>query len=92
MVFTLHPAYPNPSNPVTTLRYELPDYGPVKLTVYDINGHAVCELVNTAQHAGEYSVVWNGRDGQNQQVSSGIYICRLETNTSVQSRKMLLLK
>ncbi len=89
----LHPNYPNPFNPVTTVAYELPETAPVTLTIYDILGRQVFKLVdNRLQPAGYYRATWDGRDGKGLPLPSGIYIARLSTPDYTKSIKMLLLK
>ena len=84
--------YPNPFNPTTTIRYGVPQAGRVKLVIYNVLGQVVSELVNTSKEAGYYEVIWNGRNRRNMQVSSGIYLYRLETAQGVVTRKMTFLK
>jgi hypothetical protein len=86
--FTLEQNYPNPFNPATTIRYQLPKASRVILKIYNIFGHEVRTLVNERQSAGVNSVVWDGRDQSGKEVSSGIYIYRLQAGESIQSRKM----
>jgi len=90
--FNLYPAYPNPFNPATTLRYELSQKAAVVLTIYNLLGQKIVTLVDATEPRGEKSVVWDGRDGFGRQVSSGIYVYRLQAGDDVLSRKMLLLK
>ena len=91
--FTLKQNYPNPYNPSTTIKYNLPTRSHVQLIVYDVLGKVVSDLVDTEQPAGFKSIVWNAN------VSSGIYFYRLEAasldNPSehfIETKKMLLLK
>ncbi|MFQ5511429.1 MAG: S8 family serine peptidase [Candidatus Krumholzibacteriia bacterium] len=88
----LYPAFPNPFNPTTTLRYELPQSSHVVLTVYNVRGERVTTLVNEPQSRGFKSVVWNGTDRFGNKVSSGLYIYRLQAGDFETSRKMMLLK
>ena len=90
--YALHPAYPNPFNPVTTLRYDLPRRAEVALTIYDILGREVRTLVQGEQAPGYQSVVWDGTDGDGNPVASGVYLYRLEAGGFTQARKMVLLK
>ena len=85
--FTLHQNYPNPFNPITTLRYDLPQESDVTLTIYDITGRMVQTLVNELQQSGVKKVIWNASD-----VSSGVYIYRIQAGNFTQTRKMILLK
>ena len=85
--FALHQNYPNPFNPITTLRYDLPQESDVTLTIYDITGRMVQTLVNELQQSGVKKVIWNASD-----VSSGVYIYRIQAGNFTQTRKMILLK
>ncbi|MCC7261387.1 MAG: T9SS type A sorting domain-containing protein, partial [Candidatus Latescibacteria bacterium] len=84
--------YPNPFNPATTLRYQLAEAGPVRLAIYNATGTQVRLLVSQPQAAGVYEVVWDGRDEQGRNAASGLYLGRLETGTTQQTQKLLLLK
>ncbi|MBL7995784.1 choice-of-anchor D domain-containing protein, partial [bacterium] len=84
--------YPNPFNPSTSIRFGLPDEGKIKLVIYNVLGQKVRELINESREAGFHTAIWNGKNDMGQQVSSGLYIYRLETVRGVQSRKMLLIK
>ena len=90
--FALYPAYPNPFNPATTIRYDLAEASQVVLTIYNILGQEVHTLVNEKQTAGGKSVVWDSRDSAGKVVSSGVYIYRIQAGDYVQSRKMVLLR
>ncbi|MCB0293563.1 MAG: T9SS type A sorting domain-containing protein, partial [Calditrichaeota bacterium] len=90
--FYLYPNYPNPFNPETHIRYELQQSSSVVLKIYNILGQEVRTLVNTFQIAGAYTLVWDGKDDQDRQLSSGAYICTLRSGGERQWRKMLLLK
>lgn len=84
--------YPNPFNPTTTIRFGLPHDGHVKLTVYNILGQRIVDLLNEDRSAGFHAVSWNGRNAFGVAVASGIYLYRLETTLGIQTRKMILLK
>jgi hypothetical protein len=98
--FALAQNYPNPFNPSTVISYELSAVSYVKLNVYDILGREVATLVSEQQDAGYYRVEWNGKNTQQQSVSSGIYFYQIRAvdpaSTSGRSfvniKKMLLLK
>jgi len=79
--------FPNPFNPVTKISFTLPKSAFVTLTVYDITGKTVSKLLNEFKPAGSYEVEFDGTE-----LSSGIYIYRIETPGYVQTGKMLLLK
>ncbi len=90
--YVLHPAYPNPFNPTTTIRFDLPQEQLVYLIVYDIMGREVVRLVDEVRSAGYYEQLWSGQDAIGMQVASGIYIARLVTPAYSRAMKMLLLK
>lgn len=86
-VFELNQNFPNPFNPVTTIKYGIPKTTLVKLTVYDENGKEVALLINGDKPAGNYSVTFDGTN-----FSSGVYLYKLETDGFVKTRKMILVK
>ena len=85
----LHNAYPNPFNPVTTIEYDLPSDMFVNLSIYDIRGRLVAELVNEPQAGSinSYQAVWNA-----ELQSSGVYFVRLIAGDTVQNQKIMLIK
>jgi photosystem II stability/assembly factor-like uncharacterized protein len=85
--FELSQNYPNPFNPVTTIRFSLPQSGNVKLTVFNILGEEVTQLVNGFKEAGVHAINFNAEN-----FNSGLFIYKMEANGFVQSRKMLLVK
>ena len=89
----LYGNYPNPFNPVTTIRYSVSAAGGFHRTVirvYDILGHEVATLVGEIQSPGENSVIWDGCDTHGNPVSSGIYLYRLfSAGESVETRRMV---
>jgi serine protease AprX len=88
----LHPAYPNPFNPTTTIEYEIPARVHVRLTVFDVGGAMVARLVDETQSRGRKSVTWNARSSRGTPLASGVYLYRLEAGGEEQTRKMVLLK
>jgi len=90
--FYLFPNYPNPFNPVTTIRFSLPVNSKVILNVYDINGRKIRTLLNQKKAAGFYEIKWDGKNDQGANVASGLYLYQLKTSGKVLSRKMLLLR
>ena len=79
--------YPNPFNPATTIRYELPESGDVRLAVYDALGHEVAMLVDRAQSAGSHAVRFEAID-----LPSGVYLYRLQAGGKTMARTMMLVK
>ncbi len=88
----LHPNHPNPFNPATTIRYEIPSRGHVRLAVYDVRGRHVRTLVDATRDAGAGTAFWDGRDAGGASVATGVYVYRIETPDGSQARKMVLLK
>ena len=89
---TLYSAYPNPFNPVTTLRYELPENGMVNITIYDMLGKQVKTLINKTQDAGYRSVIWDATNDYGKPVSAGIYLYQIQAGEYISTKKMVLLK
>lgn len=95
--FALRQNFPNPFNPTTRIRFELPDPGHVALAVYDVTGRKVRVLVDEYRNPGEHEVLWNGRDDSGMPAASGIYFYTISvTGTSEAlyraTGKMILLK
>jgi hypothetical protein len=84
--------YPNPFNPVTTIELNLPQETKVGLKIYNSKGQLVTTLIDEFLARGSYNVVWDGKDNKRQNVASGVYFYRLETETETGTRRMLLLK
>ncbi|MCE5251902.1 T9SS type A sorting domain-containing protein [bacterium] len=91
--FELQQNFPNPFNPSTTITFTLPVASPVSLKIYNLLGQEVNTLINNAVFApGNHAVIWNGKDSEGRQASSGIYIYQMRTQDYVKSRKMLVVK
>jgi hypothetical protein len=85
-------AFPNPFNPETTVRYTVPSRGPVELAVYDLRGEHVVTLIDREHEAGAFTASWNGRDSGGRAVGSGVYFAKLESQKTVRTYKLVLLK
>ncbi|MBN1352025.1 T9SS type A sorting domain-containing protein [candidate division KSB1 bacterium] len=90
--FVLEENYPNPFNPVTNIKYSVPNTAEVKLVIYNALGQKVRTLVEETKPAGNYQVKWNGRNDLGQLVSSGVYIYKLTSGSTTITKKMNLLK
>jgi len=85
--------YPNPFNPVTTIRFDVPSPGGrVSLTVHDLSGRVVTRLVEREMPGGRHSAVWDGRDDGGRPVASGVYFYRISMPGFEERRRMVLLK
>ncbi|MBK9302499.1 MAG: VCBS repeat-containing protein [bacterium] len=85
--------YPNPFNPATTLRYDLPRSGRVELRVYDVAGRLVRTLrAGEVEAAGRREAVWDGRDDAGRAAAAGAYLVRLSANGETLGRRLLLVK
>jgi hypothetical protein len=85
--FAVHPAYPNPFNSSTVIRFALPKMEQVKLTVYDVTGREVKVLTDDVLIAGEHRLTFDGSA-----LASGVYFARLEAGKNLRTEKMVLLK
>lgn len=90
--YDLHQNFPNPFNPQTLIKYDLPEAATVRLDVFNILGQKVTTLVNRFEAAGPKSVVWNGTDELGAKVSSGIYFYKISTDDFSATKKMMLVK
>ena len=90
---TLHPAYPNPFNPMTVLAFSLPTAATVELLVFDLQGKRIRTLLTAANFSeGRHDVTWNGRNDAGLPVPAGVYFSQLSGGGDVQTGRMLLLK
>jgi len=87
ITYSIANIYPNPFNPVTAINYGIPDYGMVKIFVYNITGRQVAQLYNNYQSPGFHAVAWNASS-----FPSGLYFIRMEFNNFSETRKVLLIK
>lgn len=85
--------YPNPFNPTTTISFEIPHDAYVNLEIYNIRGQVVKHLLNTHKAMGKHSVVWDGKDDQGRDCSSGVYYYQLSSSDGKRhTQKMLMMK
>jgi subtilisin family serine protease/subtilisin-like proprotein convertase family protein len=89
---TLGPNVPNPFNPRTEISFDLARSGQTRLSIFDMRGMLVRRLLEGHLPTGLHKVVWDGKNGSGQAVSSGTYFYRLETGSQILSRKMLLVR
>ncbi len=85
--FALLPAYPNPFNPSTTLRYDVPEASLVRITVFDVLGREIAMLVNEEHTAGHHEIAFDA-----QGLPSGLYLARMGAGATLQIQRLTLLK
>jgi outer membrane protein assembly factor BamB len=90
--FSLGQCYPNPFNPSTTIGFTLGEAARVRLSIYDVSGRLVRELLDDRRGAGLHSEIWDGTDHAGRGVSSGVYFYRLEAGQFIETKKMVLLR
>jgi flagellar hook assembly protein FlgD len=93
---SLSSAYPNPFNPTTTIRFDIPvgveTHGESSLEVFDLKGRLVKTLADGINHPGQYTVSWDATNSSGVEVSAGIYIVKLNVGNLFKSNKIVLLK
>jgi|WetSurMetagenome_2_1015567.scaffolds.fasta_scaffold296588_2 flagellar hook assembly protein FlgD len=90
--FRLFQNFPNPFNPSTVIKYQVSKPGNVEIKIFNVNGQLVKTFESMNQVAGSFSVSWDGKNNDGQAVASGLYICHVAFDSSVLTRKMLLIK
>lgn len=89
---TLAQNYPNPFNKTTQIEYYLKNGGDVKLEIYNVRGEMIKRLIDSAQMAGKYAVLWDGTDDVGNDVPSGMYFYRLYAENNIVTKSLLILK
>ncbi|MBT4383346.1 MAG: T9SS type A sorting domain-containing protein [Candidatus Marinimicrobia bacterium] len=90
--FAVRGNYPNPFNPITSIRFDIDIQSDVMVSIYNLMGEEVITLHNGEMTPGQYSVTWNAKDQSGIQVPSGMYLYRITSNNRAKAGKMLLLK
>lgn len=91
--YALDQNHPNPFNPTTVIRYDIPPPGTdVTLRIYDVSGRLVRTLVDGPVEPASHVVAWDGTNEQGGRVASGVYFYRLQTRAFTRTRKMVLLE
>jgi hypothetical protein len=85
-------AYPNPFNPQTTIAWELPSAGPLRVAIHDASGRLVRNLWNGEMEAGPGSITWNGRDESARLAGTGVYFARVTSATESLTLKITMVK
>ncbi len=91
-VLRLYPNQPNPFNPSTMVRFELPEAGAVQLSIYDLRGRLVATLLDGIVPAGTREAIWTGRDSAGRAMASGSYLARLQVGGKLQTVRMSLVR
>ena len=90
--FSTYPNYPNPFNPTTQIRYDLPEEQNVTIAIYDVIGRKIRSLMNTSQTAGYHSVRWDAKNDIGEGVAAGMYIYTIQAGEFKDTKKMVLIK
>ena len=92
LTYSIAPAYPNPFNPETTIRFSLPEVTELTITIHDILGRQVVELVRGELESGHHSLRWDGTDAHNDPVSAGVYFVQINSVEYTHIMKLIFLK
>ena len=90
--YNLYPNFPNPFNPLTTIRFDLPEYLEVSIMVYDILGKEIRLLFEENLHTGEYTIQWDGKDNKGNILPGGVYFIQMIAGNYQKTIKTVLLK
>ncbi len=90
--FSLSQNYPNPFNLQTQIEFVIPYTSKAKIEIFNVLGQHIVTLLDGWLTQGSYRITWDGSDGNGNEVSTGVYFCKLSVNGFTQARKMLLLK
>ncbi len=90
--FEIYPCYPNPFNPVTRIDFELPGDQYTQITIFNVLGKPVCELVNSQLSAGRHSVTWDAKDSNGNEIAGGVYFVHVSSGSFSEVTKIIYLK
>ena len=90
--FALHENYPNPFNPTTTLRFDLPEVSDVNVVIYNMLGQKVRTFNMNSISAGSHSIKWNATNDLGDPVGAGVYLYQFQAKDFIKTKKMVLLK
>ena len=91
-IYALYQNYPNPFNPITTIKYGLPENSFVELIVYDVMGNVINNLVHQEENAGYKQIKWDGKNTYGFPAAAGIYFYKIQTESFIKTKKLILLK
>ena len=84
--------YPNPFNPSTKISYSLPQRGFAKIVIYDLLGRVVATLADEVKEKGNHTIDWFAKDGNRNDLPSGMYVAQIQSGTMIRNTKMMLLR
>lgn len=90
--YSLSNAFPNPFNPITTLKFSLPEEEKVTIRVFNVLGKEIKTILSETRNSGETKIIWDGTDNKGNQVASGVYIINMQAGLFNQNKKAILLK
>ena len=90
--FDLLHNFPNPFNAHTQIAYSVAQTGHTELVIFNLTGQIVRTLVDEVNVAGNYQITWDGKDNAGVYVGSGVYVCKLNSGTTADSHRLLLLQ
>jgi len=91
-VFALYNNYPNPFNPITNIKYDIPEVSDVRIDIYNLAGQRVRTLVSKQHQPGRFKIQWNATNDAGSPVASGMYIYKIHAKDFVSVKKLLLMK
>jgi flagellar hook capping protein FlgD len=89
---TIDKAFPNPFNPMTTIQFSVPESGPVRVGIIDVQGRAVATLVNETMRPGVYRIRWSGKNQNGGDVASGVYYAQVQSRGGADAERVVLIK
>jgi len=89
--YWLHQNYPNPFNPATTISYIIPEAAVIQVNIYNMAGSKIKTYITDHKNAGQYSIIWDGKNDSGYAVSSGVYLISLQANDYTATKKVMLL-
>lgn len=90
--FQLYQNFPNPFNPSTTIKFNLPSESPINLKIFDIKGELIKTITAEVKTTGESEISWDGTNDKGIKQPSGVYVYQLITTSNTEARKMILLR
>ncbi len=88
----LYTNYPNPFNPTTNISFSVSSKSMVQIAIYNVKGQRIKTLCSEILDKGEHDIIWDGKDENNNPVTSGIYFCKMKNGSIVLTNKMVLMK